>query len=1704
IDEPSPHVDWSSGGVELVAEERVWPRVQRPRRSAVSSFGISGTNAHVILEQGPEVPMQPREGTVPALLPWVLSGRTEEAVRAQAERLLSLAGDPLDVAYSLATTRTAHEHRAVVLGDRTGLRALAEGAAAPDVVTGRATPGRLGFLFTGQGSQRPGMGRELYAAFPAFAAAYDEVCELLPVGGDLDETGNAQPALFALEVALFRLLESWGVRPDFLVGHSIGELAAAHVAGVLSLEDAARLVEARARLMQALPAGGVMVAVEASADEVAPFLSGLGSVKGPFTDCGAVKGPFTADGGVWLGAVNGPRSVVLSGTEGPTLDVARRLGDAGCRTRRLAVSHAFHSGLMDPMLGEFGEVAGGLTYHEPSIPIVSTVELGADLTDPEYWVRQVRETVRFADAASALSAEGVTTFLELGPDAVLSAMGQDSADGVFVPMLRKDRDEARSAGTAFGSLFANGSTVDWEVFFAGTGARRVDLPTYAFQRERYWLDVAPSSGDAAGLGLTAAEHPLLGATVATAGGDGLICFGRLARTAQPWLADHIVLGTTLVPGAALVELATRAGDELGCPRLAELSLQAPMVLPDTGGLAVQIVLGESTEEGQREVTVYSRQQDAPAEQPWTLHATGLLAAQERGPSATAGAWPPPGAEPIDVAALYEELGTAGLGYGPVFQGLKAAWQHGDDVLAEVALPAEAAGDAAKFGIHPALLDSALHAIGLLPADAEQVTRLPFLWQDVALHATGATALRVRVTSTGAESVRIELADPTGAPVLTVGSLMLREISAAQLNTEPSTADSLFRLGWVPVEPGEPVAWAYQRDVGETVPPVVVLPADRSTKDVPDAVQEVLSATLGTVQEWLADESTVDSRLVVLTGNAVAVTAADEIDPVAASVWGLLRSAQSENPDRLVLVDAPGEDAVELAVAGIGEETQLAVRDGVLHACRLQPSTAFADLVPPVGEPAWRLDSPVRGTLDQLAFQPYPEVLEPLRADEVRVEVRAAGANFRDVLNLLGMYPGDAGLPGYEAAGVVLAVGPEVTDLKPGDRVMGLVYGGFGPITFVERPLLAPIPEGWSFEEAASVPLVFLTAWYALTDLGRLSRGESVLIHAAAGGVGMAATQIARHLGAEVFGTAGVGKWDVLRAAGMDEEHLASSRTLEFEEKFLATTGGRGMDVVLNALAGEFVDASLRLLPRGGRFVEMGKTDVRPEGDAGGHHPGVTYRAFDVMEAGHPRIAAMWEELIALFDTGVLTPLPIRTWDLRQAPDALRYLSQARHVGKVVLKVPRGLDPAGAVLITGGTGGLGAALARHLVREHGVRELVLSSRRGAAAPGAAELVTELTALGANVRVEACDAADRDALAALLDGIPVLTGVVHAAGVLDDGLFASLTPERLAGVLRPKVDAAWHLHDLTRDRDLAMFVLFSSAAGVLGAPGQANYAAANAFLDGLAEHRRVHGLPATSLAYGLWADGMGGEADSGRMGRDGVGALSPAEGLALFDLATSMPAPVAVPVKLDVAGLRAHAKASPVPPLLRALARAGGRRSAAAGGAAQADELKRRLAGLSPADAETVLLSVVRGQAAVALGHSGAEAIEPSRAFTELGFDSLSAVELRNSLGAATGLRLPTTLIFDYPTPDALAKFLQSEVVPAAGDDQETGVDGEIAKLAASLAALDPAGEDGDRVGARLRQLVSLWQDKTAHSGEDANADLEEATMDDMFALLDKEL
>ncbi|GAB3740467.1 hypothetical protein GCM10027598_70240 [Amycolatopsis oliviviridis] len=1223
VDRPSTHVDWSAGDVRLLTEARDWPETAEPRRAGVSSFGVSGANAHVILEAVEEPAPEPREPVSAVPLPVVLSGRDVEAVRASARRLRAAARDlePADLAFSLATTRAGLERRAAfVASDREellrGLDAIADGGPIGTAIA----DGRTGFLFAGQGSQRVGMGRELAARFPVFAAAFDEVCaqfgslrELVFTDDRLHRTEFTQPGLFAFEVALYRLLESWGVKADVLVGHSIGELVAAYVAGVWSLEDACRVVSARGRLMQALPDGGAMVAVEASEAEVVPLLSE----------------------GVGIAAVNGPSSVVVSGVEDAALAVGAELAGRGRKVKRLRVSHAFHSVLMEPMLAEFRRVLEEVEFRAPSKVVVSNLSgevAGEELCTPEYWVRHVREPVRFADGVATARSRGVTTFLEIGPGGALTAMADEGA----VAALRADRPEEPALMAALGRLYVRGVPIDWAPLF--DGARREDLPTYPFQRERYWLRDS------------SAEPATLISVTEIAGRDHFVCAGELAVAAQPWLRDHTVHGAVVAPGTALVDFALQAAARIGTGHLHDLVLEAPLVVPAEGAVELQLTADEPDGSGRRELNLFSRQNDGP----WTRHATGSLT--ETGEPSSFDAvpsgqeWPPSGAEPADIDELYARFADHGIGYGTAFRGAEAVWTRGDEVFAEVRLRG---GHSGGQGLHPALFDAALHAAAL----AEYAgSGLPFAWRGVSLHSTGATALRVRISPSAPEGIALLATDESGRPVLSIESLVPRPL--------PAGHDSLYALDWKPAQPGE----AADQDAV-----VEEFPAGGGT------VEEIHAATrraLGLIQDWVAEDR--PGRLVFATRGAVAAGPGDEPDLTNAAVWGLVRSAQTEHPGRFRLVD---------------------------------------------------LDE--RGTV--------PASAEPQ-----------------------------------------LAV-----------------------------------------------------------------RGDTVLV---------------------------------------------------------------------------------------------------------------------------PRLTR--------------AAVPVRSADSEQS---------------------------GAVLITGGTGGLGLLVARHLAAEHGIRDLVLLSRTGTVPEG----------LDAGVRVIACDVADRAGLADALSRVGRVGMVVHAAGILDDGVVDGLSADQVDRVLRAKVDGALHLQELTDDD--TEFVVFSSAAGVFGGAGQAGYAAANAFLDAFAQSRRARGLPATSLAWGLWeqggmAGGLGAN-DLARMTRGGTAALTAEEGLALFDAALGAARPALVPIKLDLTVLRGQ---SDPHPLLRDLVRVPARTQAP------------RATGV-PGEAE--LLDLVLAEVAAVLGHGGAGAIDPDRAFKELGFDSLTAVELRNQLNAALDLRLTATLVFDHPTPAALAEHLRREL---RGDSPERAV------------------------------------------------------------------
>ncbi|QES45035.1 beta-ketoacyl synthase [Streptomyces venezuelae] len=1784
-DEPTPHVEWDGGGVRLLTEPVPWPRGGRPRRAGVSSFGISGTNAHLILEEAPEEAAAEVVAPVPdgSVVPWVVSGRTVEALREQARRLgafvsRSAEALPGEVGWSLATTRSVFEHRAVVVGRGreelvAGVAALAAGEVSADVVVGAATSAGAGpvLVFPGQGSQWVGMGARLLEESPVFAARIAECEQALSAyvdwsltevlcgdGSELARVEVVQPVLWAMMVSLAAVWADQGIIPAAVIGHSQGEMAAACVAGALSLEDAARIVAVRSDALRQLQGHGDMASIGTSAERTVELI-------GERPD-------------VCVAAVNGPSSTVISGSPEPVAAVVADAESHGLRARVIDVGYASHHPQIDALHDELTERLADLRPVPTDVAFYSTVtaERLTDTTalDTDYWVTNLRQPVRFADTVEALLADGYRLFIEASPHPVLAlgmeeTIEQADATATVVPTLRRDHGDSAQLARAAALAFTAGADLDWRRWFpTDPTPRTIGLPTYAFQHQHYWLEEPSGAfGDAADLGMASAGHPLLGACVELAEADSYLLTGRLSRTAPSWLAEHVVAGTALVPGAAIVEWVLRAADEAGCATVDELTLQAPLVLPEDGGVQIQVSVGTADEQGgRRDVRVYSRPDQAgqagragrAVGADWLCHATGVVNSQPSDMEATAldGRWPPAGAEPVDAEGFYSQAAAAGYEYGPAFQGLRALWRHGTELLAEVELP-EPAGAHDGFGMHPALLDAALHPLMLLDRPEDGQMWLPYAWIGVSLSADGATRLRVRLSPQGESAERdlkVVIADGTGAPVLSVDALTLRAADPARLVAAAARGgvDGLYTVDWTPLPvpasgdrvPGVAMDggdWVTLADgagmadvvaaaaAGGVAPWAVVAPVEGDADDGLRVAERVLSV----VQGFLAAPELAESRLILVTRGAQAVGEAegdDDVDASAAAAWGLVRSAQSENPGRFVLLDIEtngdvlGHQAAVHHAVDVLDEPQLATRAGVLYAPRLTPARVPEELVPPLGSSAWRLGTSGTAILENLSVIDAPEALTPLAAGQVRVSVRAAGMNFRDVLIALGMYPDKGTFAGSEGAGYVTEVGPGVTHLGVGDRVMGLFEGAFAPVAVADARMVVPVPEGWSLQEAAAVPVVFLTAWYGLVDLGRLTAGETLLIHAGTGGVGMAATQIARHLGAEVYATASPAKHGVLDGMGIDAGHRASSRDLDFEGSLREATGGRGMDVVLNSLAGEFTDASLRLLAPGGRMVDMGKTDKRDPERVAAEHAGAWYRAFDLVpHAGPDRIGEMLAEMGELFASGVLAPLPVKAWPLGRAREAFRFMSQAKHTGKLVLDIPPSLDPDGTVLITGGTGVLAAAVAEHVVEKWGVRHLLLAGRRGPDAPGCSELVSRVQELGAEVSVVAADVGDAGAVAELVgktDPAHPLTGVIHAAGVLDDAVVTAQTSESLARVWAAKATAARHLHEATRETRLGLFAVFSSAAATLGSPGQANYAAANAYCDALVQRRRAEGLTGLSIGWGLWqtASGMTGHlgaADLARMKRTGFTPLTTEKGLALLDAAHAHGRPHMVAVDLDARVVAARPAASR-PALLRALGGAapGTRnvRRTAATGAAAADGLAARLAGLPPAERRRVLLDVVRSNVAGVLGHTDHDAVRPDTSFKELGFDSLTAVELRNRLAAATGLKLPAALVFDYPESATLVEHLLERLspdgAPQAPKDAADPVLNELGRIESSLDALALDDEARGRVTRRLNTLLSKLNgsgpDRGAAAGVTDLDTLDDVSDDEMFEFIDREL
>ncbi|HET8662411.1 MAG TPA: SDR family NAD(P)-dependent oxidoreductase, partial [Micromonosporaceae bacterium] len=1584
--------------------------------------------------------------------------------------------------------------------------------------------------FTGQGSQSVDMARTLYESEPVFTAALDRCAALLdgqldrplaellfpPEGSDADEakarldlTGYTQPVLFAVEWSLAQLWQHWGIQPDIVLGHSVGELVAACVAGVMSLDDGLRLVTTRGQLMGQLPSGGAMLAVTLPPEQVGTYLAG-------------------ADGQVVIAAHNSPTETVIAGPADEVDQVGQKLAGDKVKTTRLHVSHAFHSPLMQPILPDLHTAAEQVGYHPPQRTLVSNVSgevAGAEIATPGYWCEHVRAPVRFAASVATAAAQGVAVFQEIGPHPVLlgaarQCLPEDTAH-TWLPSLRRGRDDHQQLLTSLANLYTQGITPNWDHLTETTPPTPLTLPSYPFQHQRYWSAPTPRRSVRRGAG----EHPLLGQLVRAPSLRETVFETVLSTGSHPLLAEHRINGDVVVPGAhhLAMLLAAAAAGGAGSPALRDVVFPQPLVLAEAAERAVQTVL-EPDSARMRLVTY-----DDPA---WTEYVTAQLEPDEQ-PQDTS--LDPDAVQERcsrtvdDLDAFYKTVSGAGLDLGPGFRWLGRVWGGDGEALGAVRRP-DQLDTGVPYPVHPGLLDACFQLLGLAQplADGELPLYVPFSIERLRVAQQPGDGVwayaQARAGGSGDPAAivgDVRVVDRSGRVVVEMEGLRLRQVDPAAMRRRSARQDDLlYELTWQaaaatgdPAAGGEPGSWlvfADERGLGRQLVSTLETDGGSGTLVRPGAAYEQTGDGLysvnphrrddftrlldsapdggwrGVVYLWPLDAAAdpdaqlssledaqrtalqgalhlvqalatkgISPRLYLATRGAVAV--GELTGPLAlgqAPVWGLASVVALEHPDlRCTRIDldpaAATDDAAPLAAelrAG-GHEDRVALRGGGRYVARLSRYAA-AGAGQPLAVPSvesYRLDVATPGVLDQLVLRPAARQ-EPT-AGQVELRVTATGLNFRDVLNALGLYPGDAGPLGLECAGEVVAVGPAVPGLSVGDRVVALAPASFGRFVTVDSRLVAPLPAEIGDAEAATVPVTFLTALHTLERIGRLKAGDRVLVHAAAGGVGMAAVQVAQAAGAEVLATASPAKWPVLEQMGV--RHVFSSRTLAFAEEIRDRTGGEGVDVVVNSLTGDFITESLKLLRPGGRFIEIGKRETWPAERVAEVRDDVTYTAFDLVELARDEPGTVQELLRSLLRQlagGALRPLPYRVFGLPQAVDAFRYMAQARHTGKIVVAHDPAaagtaadawdvVRPDGTYLVTGGLGGLGLRVARWLV-ERGARSLVLVGRSGVSDASRAD-VAALRDAGAQVTVAQADVAQADAVARLVAEVtatlPPLRGVVHAAGVLDDGILLQQRWPRFERVLGPKLAGAWHLHRATGQADLDFFVLFSSVASVLGSAGQGNYAAGNAFLDLLAAERRRLGLPGLSINWGPWRGaGMAASVDHGdrQWTARGVGLVEPDQGVALLEQALAQPVAQLAIFAVDWPAYLRQYPAGQQPPLLADLA---GPAQVAAGGPAAGGTdhraLLRRLETAAPGDRPDVVLAHVRDLAARVLGLKDAHTLDTQQPLNELGLDSLMAVELRNALSLSVDRSLPATLLFDYPTVESLAAFVGQELQPA---------------------------------------------------------------------------
>ena len=1747
FDNPSPHIPWDALPVRVVDKAIPWQAGDRPRRAGVSSFGFTGTNAHVLIEEAPAQPVMataaspvesPAEagpvlsedvGAAEAPAPdtreqpfdvLALSARSPEALVALAQRYEAWLGahpdvDLTDVCLTAGTGRSHFEHRAALVVDsvqsaRDGLTGLTENLLRPGVVRGEHSHHpTTAWLFTGQGSQYPGMARELFNTEPVFAETVtrcaEAVDDILPSpllevlfsndrqsgreGGDtLRHTSFAQPALFAVEMGLARLWQSWGIEPDVVLGHSVGQYAAACVAGVFGLEDGARLIAERGRLFGSLPDGGRMVAV--------------------FTDAKHVEEVVGEFPSVSVAAYNGPNTVI-SGPGEAVEQIAARFADEGIRCTRLETSHAFHSELLDPVLGEFESYASQLEFGVPTLPLVCN-RTGAVLTaqtplDAQYWRRHSRQPVQFAESVRTVAALGCSVLMEIGPQPVLTgAAVQVWPEHLPAPRaivsLRKGVGDRRQIADALAAAYVGGHLPDFAALHRGQ-RRTLELPTYPFQHRRYWPKTSSVVGSETN---STGVSGILGSAKDLASGD-TVYTSRVSVKSQPWLSDHVIYGTVVVPGATYAAMALAA---VGPPaRVKDIFFYEPIILPEKHSREVQLTLHTSGDAGEWSFRIHSRPYGV-RDAEWSLNADGTVGnaaadiIDEPMPETT---------DDVDQAIermnrfrpqeLFEIFADMELSWGPTWSGsLKSLWLAEGEAIGDIVVGEELAEQLGSEPMHPVLMDLctgvAFPAFPALRA-AEQGVRdlfLPLRYGQVALRENMPRRFYCRARwhssalDSETQSFDLDFVDRDGGHLGGIREFTVKRAPREALlrGLGGDATRLIYTLGWHEVasaasgsETGEAAhpdgTWliAGFDELAAAIPGCI--PFDRNTDPEPlgqlliqaqergmpfsgvvwrsagptaeeggagfsgggvARIENEISNLLSAVHAAQSADVKLPGGLWIITEHAVATESGESVDPVQGALWGFGRTTINEEPGlRCKLVDCDGSQqsvqGLRSLLAAPVDEPEIALRQGKMLASRLLPWARSGHLTVPRSAD-YVLAPTERGAIDNLRLN--EEEVPPPDHEYVQVRVEAAGLNFRDVLNVLGLYPGDPGPIGGDFAGVVTQLGSGVTGIEVGQRVYGFMQGAFASRFNVPMQLVAPMHPGLSAVEAATIPAAALTVRLAF-DWAQLKPGDRVLIHAASGGVGLAAIQMAQQQGAIVFATASTYKRATLRKMGV--KYVYDSRTTDFADQILADTGGSGVDVVLNSLTNEgFLEATVRATAQNGRFAEIAKRDIWTPEQMAAVRPDIAYEivALDATTMENPEeIRRLLTEVSDGMARGEWKPLHAEVYPITEARAAFRRMQQARHIGKIVLQIPNPLQlrPDRSYLVTGGLGAIGLHTASYLAHR-GAGDLVLTSRRAPDADAKREIEEIAERYKCRIHTFAADVGDESEVAKLLDRIraelPPLGGVVHLAGVLDDALLSQQSLERFRTAMAPKAFGACYLDELTKQDNLDFFIVSSSVSSLFGSPGQSNYATANALLDGLVAQRRAKGLPATGVNFGPWAQGgmASSEAARANIAAQGLIPLEPSEALAALAEVVANGTSQATVIKANWQRA-AKVLGTSRPPMLDLVL------PSAAGEATGDAELMRKLQETPVAQRAGFVTEFLQQEVQNFLRLAQPPAA--TSRFLDLGTDSLMAIELRNRLHSQFGgaFTINATAVFDYPTIGGLAEYLVNQLPDADSPD-----------------------------------------------------------------------